>query len=53
MIRPGWKVLAAGLGMAALNFVCARIVKTRPRQPRAAPRKEPAGAGEPARAAAE
>ncbi len=51
MIRPGWKVLAAGLGTAALNFVCARVAKSGPRRPRATPRKEPAG--EPARAAAE
>jgi methionine sulfoxide reductase heme-binding subunit len=27
MIRPGWLVLAAGLAVAALNFVCARLVK--------------------------
>jgi sulfoxide reductase heme-binding subunit YedZ len=50
MIRPGWKVLAAGLGVAALNFVCARVVKPKPR-PRAAPRRETAR--EPAQAAAE
>ncbi len=29
MIRPGWLVLTAGLGVAALNFVCARLVKPR------------------------
>jgi methionine sulfoxide reductase heme-binding subunit len=29
MIRPGWLVLAAGLAVAALNFVCARVVKPR------------------------
>ncbi len=29
MIRPGWLVLAAGLAVAALNFVCARLVKPR------------------------
>jgi sulfoxide reductase heme-binding subunit YedZ len=34
MIRPGWLVLAAGLAVAALNFVCARLVK--PRRNRAA-----------------
>jgi len=27
MIRPGWLVLAAGLAVAALNFVCARLAK--------------------------
>jgi len=42
MIRPGWLVLAAGLAVSALNFVCARLVK--PRRSRIAPR-----AGEPAR----
>jgi methionine sulfoxide reductase heme-binding subunit len=45
MIRPGWLVLAAGLAVSALNFVCARLVK--PRRPRAAPGKD--RAGEPAR----
>jgi sulfoxide reductase heme-binding subunit YedZ len=35
MIRPGWLVLAAGLAVAALNFVCARVVK--PRRSRPAP----------------
>jgi len=45
MIRPGWLVLAAGLAMAALNFVCARLVK--PRRSRVAP---PTGrTGEPSR----
>jgi sulfoxide reductase heme-binding subunit YedZ len=34
MIRPGWLVLAAGLAVAALNFVCSRLVK--PRRNRAA-----------------
>jgi methionine sulfoxide reductase heme-binding subunit len=29
MIRPGWLVLAAGLAAAAVNFVCARVVKPR------------------------
>jgi methionine sulfoxide reductase heme-binding subunit len=29
MIRPGWLVLAAGLAVTALNFVCARLVKPR------------------------
>jgi methionine sulfoxide reductase heme-binding subunit len=29
MIRPGWLVLAAGLAVAALNFVCVRVVKPR------------------------
>jgi sulfoxide reductase heme-binding subunit YedZ len=29
MIRPGWLVLAAGLAVSALNFVCARLVKPR------------------------
>jgi sulfoxide reductase heme-binding subunit YedZ len=50
MIRPGWLVLGAGLSASMLNYVCARLVKTKPRQPRATPRKETAG--EPARAAA-
>jgi methionine sulfoxide reductase heme-binding subunit len=45
MIRPGWLVLAAGLAAAALNFVCARLVK--PRRARAATGKD--RAGEPAR----
>jgi hypothetical protein len=50
MIRPGWLALAAGLAATALDFVCARLVKPRPRQPRPATRKEQTG--EPARAAA-
>jgi sulfoxide reductase heme-binding subunit YedZ len=39
MIRPGWLVLAAGLAVAALNFVCARLVK--PRRLRPTPGKNP------------
>ena len=35
MIRPGWLVLAAGLAITVLDFVCARLVK--PRRTRAAP----------------
>jgi methionine sulfoxide reductase heme-binding subunit len=50
MISPGWLVLAAGLAVTALDLVCARLMKPKPRQPRPAPRKEQAG--EPARAAA-
>jgi sulfoxide reductase heme-binding subunit YedZ len=45
MIRPGWLVLAAGLAVSALNFVCARLAK--PRRPRVAPGRD--RAGEPAR----
>jgi hypothetical protein len=45
MIRPGWLVLAAGLAVATLNFVCARLAK--PRHTRGAPGKD--RAGEPAR----
>ena len=45
MIRPGWLVLAAGLAVSALNFVCARLVK--PRRTRGALGKD--RAGEPAR----
>jgi methionine sulfoxide reductase heme-binding subunit len=45
MIRPGWLVLAAGLAVAALNFVCARLVK--PRRTRVTRGKD--RAGEPAR----
>jgi methionine sulfoxide reductase heme-binding subunit len=37
MIRPGWLVLAAGLAVAALNFVCARLVKPRRNRVRPAP----------------
>jgi methionine sulfoxide reductase heme-binding subunit len=29
MLRPGWYVLAAGLAMALINFVCVRLVKPR------------------------
>jgi sulfoxide reductase heme-binding subunit YedZ len=45
MIRPGWLVLAAGLAVSALNFVCARVVK--PRRTRVASGKD--RVGEPAR----
>jgi sulfoxide reductase heme-binding subunit YedZ len=45
MIRPGWLVLAAGLAVAAINFVCARVVK--PRRTRATHDKD--RAGQPAR----
>ena len=45
MIRPGWLVLAAGLAVTALNFVCARLVK--PRRSRVAP--DPGRSGESAR----
>ena len=45
MIRPGWLVLAAGLAVAALNFVCARLVK--PRRNRTAPSRD--RASEPSR----
>jgi methionine sulfoxide reductase heme-binding subunit len=45
MIRPGWLVLAAGLAVAAVNFVCARVVK--PRRTRVTRGKD--RAGEPAR----
>ncbi len=41
MIRPGWLVLAAGLAVTALNFICARVVK--PRRTRVAPGKDRAG----------
>jgi sulfoxide reductase heme-binding subunit YedZ len=42
MLRPGWYVLAAGLAMAILNFVCARPVKPRGRGGRVSvpPKKE-------------
>jgi methionine sulfoxide reductase heme-binding subunit len=43
MIRPGWIVLATGLAVTALNFVCAHLVKPKPRQGRTASRKETAG----------
>jgi methionine sulfoxide reductase heme-binding subunit len=49
MIRPGWLVLGAGLAVSALNFVCARVVKTKPPRRRPAPRKP---AREPVRAVA-
>jgi methionine sulfoxide reductase heme-binding subunit len=45
MIRPGWLVLAVGLAVAALNFICARIVK--PRRARVA--RDQGRGGEPAR----
>ena len=45
MIRPGWLVLAAGLAVTALNFVCARLVK--PRRSRVA--ADSGRSGEPAR----
>jgi len=45
MIRPGWLVLTAGLAVAALNFVCARLVK--PRRNRTAPSRD--RASEPSR----
>jgi methionine sulfoxide reductase heme-binding subunit len=45
MIRPGWLVLAAGLAVATVNFVCARLVK--PRRNRTAPSRE--RASEPSR----
>jgi methionine sulfoxide reductase heme-binding subunit len=41
MIRPGWLVLAAGLAVAAVNFVCARVVK--PRRTRVTRDKDRAG----------
>jgi sulfoxide reductase heme-binding subunit YedZ len=41
MIRPGWLVLAAGLAVTALNFVCARVV--RPRRTRVTRDKDRAG----------
>jgi hypothetical protein len=36
MIRPGWLVLAAGLIVVALDFVCARFAKPRRAARRAA-----------------
>jgi sulfoxide reductase heme-binding subunit YedZ len=42
MIRPGWLVLAAGLAVATLNFICARLVRPR-RGTRAARDKDRAG----------
>src|SRR5215468_1612122 len=50
MIRPGWLVLAAGLAVAALNFVCARLVK--PRGKRVAPSRNRTPQPEPKRALA-
>jgi methionine sulfoxide reductase heme-binding subunit len=44
MLRPGWYVLAAGLGMVVIDMVCARWRTRRPRKP--APAAAPA---EPAR----
>jgi sulfoxide reductase heme-binding subunit YedZ len=40
MVRPGWYVLAVGLIVVAIDFVCARWRKRRPRQP--APARAPA-----------
>ncbi len=40
MVRPGWYVLAAGLAMVVLDFVCARWRSRRPRKP--APARAPA-----------
>ena len=45
MVRPGWYVLAAGLGMVVLDIVCARWRTRRPRKP-PAPARAPV---EPAR----
>jgi sulfoxide reductase heme-binding subunit YedZ len=45
MIRPGWLVLGAGLAVSVLNFVCARVVKTKPPRQRPAARKEPVPTG--------
>ena len=42
MVRPGWYVLAAGLIVVAIDLVCARWRKRRPRQP--APVRAPAEA---------
>jgi len=44
MVRPGWYVLAAGLGVVVIDLVCARWRTRRPRKP--APARPPA---EPAR----
>jgi hypothetical protein len=41
MIRPGWLVLAAGLAVSLLNFVCSRLVKLR--RTRVAPSGDRAG----------
>jgi sulfoxide reductase heme-binding subunit YedZ len=40
MVRPGWYVLAAGLVVVAIDFVCARWRTRRPRKP--APTRTPA-----------
>jgi hypothetical protein len=40
MVRPGWYVLAAGLGMVVIDLVCARWRGRRPRKP--APARKPA-----------
>jgi sulfoxide reductase heme-binding subunit YedZ len=40
MVRPGWYVLAAGLGVVALDIVCARWRQRWPRKP--APARAPA-----------
>jgi sulfoxide reductase heme-binding subunit YedZ len=40
MVRPGWYVLAAGLGVVVIDLVCARWRPRRPRKP--APAREPA-----------
>jgi sulfoxide reductase heme-binding subunit YedZ len=37
MIRPGWYVLAGGLAICVLDFVCARLRARRPRKARPAP----------------
>ena len=47
MLRPGWYVLAAGLGMVVIDMVCARWRTRRPRKPAqerapAEPAREPA-----------
>jgi sulfoxide reductase heme-binding subunit YedZ len=33
MVRPGWYVLAAGLGVVMIDFICARWRARRPRKP--------------------
>jgi len=40
MLRPGWYVLAAGLGMVVIDILCARFRTRRPRKP--APATAPA-----------
>jgi methionine sulfoxide reductase heme-binding subunit len=40
MVRPGWYVLSAGLGVVVIDLVCARWRTRRPRKP--APAREPA-----------